>query len=238
MKLDSATAVQLTDVFERAMDVYGIIRYHNQIYWKDESAQYDIAHAAEGSPRLESVAEHTWHMQFMVTALLPYFPQLNAQRVHELAALHDILELITGDKDPGGVDGQGTDTHAFNPAVAKQVEDEERAALEEYLTWFPPKLRDHQRALQEEVLDNKTPESGFVKVLDKIQALIYIKAKKKGKLPVEDLHFLVKYRAKHQPRCPELAPLYGECFRRLVEDTAQHQGFTFDTLATELKFAA
>ncbi|MGE3769801.1 MAG: HD domain-containing protein [Bdellovibrionales bacterium] len=238
MKLDNAAAVQLADVFERTLGVYSIIRYHNQIYWKDESAQHDIARAAEGPLRLESVADHTWHLQFMATALLPYFPQLDARKVHELTALHDVLELITGDRDPGGADGQGTDTHAFNAAVAQQVEDEERAALEQYLTWFPPSLHDHQRALHDEMIACATPESSFVKVLDKIQPLIYIKIKKNGTLPVDDLRFLVKYRAKHQPRFPELAPLYDECFRRLVADTARHQGHALETLAVEIGFAA
>lgn len=45
----------------------------------------------------ESVAEHCWHLAFLVWALAPELPGLDLTRALELALVHDLAEVRTGD---------------------------------------------------------------------------------------------------------------------------------------------
>ena len=226
MSPEKADIVAIADAAERALGLQMTIRYLDMFHWQQESAAHHAARAAEPDPRLESVADHTWHMTYMVALLLPYFPQLDAQRVYGLAVLHDILELITGDVDPTGADGTGLNAHAMNDAKMADKNAVERAALEQYLAALPAAVQTHHRTLLEEELAGTSDEARFVKVLDKMQVLIYVKAKKNGTADDAALQFLYRYKHKTSPKFPALAPLYDELFDRLVAHSAETRGVT------------
>src|SRR5438874_1376955 len=104
-------------VMRASLGLQTIRRYLDQRHWTEESA---IAHAAdevEPGLKLENVAAHSWHVADAALLLAPHFPGLRLDRTLQLAILHDKLELITGDFDPVGTDGQGTDSHAFDAAA-------------------------------------------------------------------------------------------------------------------------
>src|ERR1700686_1208986 len=115
-----------------------IRRYFHQPFWKEETTDAEYADRIESYPRLESVAEHSWHVADIVLLLAPHFPILNVSRCAQLAILHDKLEIITGDLSPLDRSGTGASTHAFNEnkQVVKLVSEEE--ALELYLRRLCP----------------------------------------------------------------------------------------------------
>ena len=45
----------------------------------------------------ESIAEHSWHVLFLVWVLAPKIPEVDAKRAVEIAIVHDLAELRTGD---------------------------------------------------------------------------------------------------------------------------------------------
>ena len=72
----------------------------------------------------------TFGGDYRVTLLAPHFTWIDRARSIELALVHDEPEIVTGDKDPVGEDGQGTDTHAFNRTRRLDKDREERRALD------------------------------------------------------------------------------------------------------------
>ena len=217
-------APKLIAAAERALGLQTEIRYLDMHHWRAESAQYHAAAACETAPRLESVAAHSWHVGYLVTLLLPYFPQLNARRVYELALLHDALELITGDQDPTGPDGTGLSSYALDPQLASEKDALDQAALGPYLNELPEATRASHAAVLREELAGASAEARFIKVCDKIQCLLYIRAKKRGTLSVEGYAFLARYKDKTLPKFPELAPVYDLALQNLQDDMMKTQG--------------
>ena len=56
-----------------------------------------MGYALRGVDDPESVAEHTFHVSTLVWALAPEVPDLDAHRALELALIHDLVEVRTGD---------------------------------------------------------------------------------------------------------------------------------------------
>lgn len=101
------------DTIYRLFDLQKLIRFYGQRYWEEETIS--VARTRTGF-ELENVAAHSYNVARCVILLAPHFPWLNRARAIELALVHDEPEIVTGDKDPVGADGQGMDTHAFNQA--------------------------------------------------------------------------------------------------------------------------
>ena len=205
-------ASQLCDAAERALGLESIIRYRGKNFFAAETARFEAAHAIEGTPRLESVADHCWHLGYLAMLLLPYLPDLDRARVHDLIVLHDILELITGDADPTGTDG--TNGHAFNADLARAKETAERAALEDYLAPLPAAVAAQHRTVLEEELACISPEAKFLKVLDKLQCLFFFAVIKQRPYQEAAMDFFRAQRDKVLPLCPELTEFYNETLRR------------------------
>src|ERR1022692_3874259 len=80
-----------------SMRLSSVTRFLDHRFWEPETTDAKRALQLEPRPRLESVAEHSWHVADSVLMLASRFPALDANRCLTLAILHDKLEIITGD---------------------------------------------------------------------------------------------------------------------------------------------
>lgn len=119
-----------------------------------------MGYVLRGVSRPESVAEHSWHVAFLVATLTPQIPEVNAARALEMALLHDLAELRIGDL-PQTV-------ARYFPAGAKAAA--ESAALEEILAPLPPRSRE----LLTDYRARISPEARLVKACDKLQLMIKV----------------------------------------------------------------
>jgi 5'-deoxynucleotidase YfbR-like HD superfamily hydrolase len=217
-----------------ALGLQNIRRYMDQKHWTDESELARAADEMEPGLKLENVAAHSWHVADATMLLAPHFPNLNAGHALELAVLHDKLELITGDFDPVGLDGQGATSHAFNAEAQADKIREELVALERYLANLRQPVRERQRLLILETIYVRTPEARLVMAVDKLQALTFVLAKKDGAMTDEHLTFSLRYYAKVLEYFPGLAVHYGVLIRRLLGTIAAHRGVNLDQVVTKL----
>ena len=115
-------------------------------------------HNSDGKGRSESVADHCWRLALLADLLRPEFPALNMDRVVRLCLIHDLGEAVTGD------------IPTFEKTAADEAEEER--AIFAFLDPLPEPERGTLRALFEEALALKTPESRLCKALDKLEAVI------------------------------------------------------------------
>jgi putative hydrolase of HD superfamily len=108
----------------------------------------------------ESVAEHSWHVLFLVWALGPKVEGIDLGRAVEMALIHDLAELRIGDIPR-------TSAHYF-PAGAKKAA--ETAAMADILAPLP----DRARELFDEYEAATSPEARFVKACDKLQLMLKV----------------------------------------------------------------
>ncbi|MCP3959655.1 MAG: HD domain-containing protein [bacterium] len=115
-------------------------------------------YALRGVAQGESVSEHSFHLTFLAWALAAEEPDLDRTRVMELALVHDLAEVRTGDLPR-------TAAH-YLPEGAKATA--ERAAAGDLLA----PLGDGATALVDEYQGRETTEARFVATCDKLQLLI------------------------------------------------------------------
>jgi putative hydrolase of HD superfamily len=112
---------------------------------------------ADGS-RMETTAEHSWHLALMAIVLREHFPEpVDLGRVLSLIAVHDLVEVYAGD------------TVVYDAsALATQAEREDAAARRLF-----DLLPDDQRALfadlRLEFETGESPEARFARALDAFQ---------------------------------------------------------------------
>ena len=121
------------DVLLWSMRLQWVRRYYRQQFWEKEATAASFAELVEPFPRLETVAEHSWHVADCTLLLADHFPELDPDHCVVLALLHDKLEIVTGDPSLVGRDGMGQKTHAFNPERRFSKVERERYALKTYL---------------------------------------------------------------------------------------------------------
>jgi putative hydrolase of HD superfamily len=114
--------------------------------------------ALRGVAEPESVSEHAFHVVFLVWALAPEVPGLDAARAVELAIVHDLAEVRIGDLPRTAA--------RYLPEGAKHAAEE--AALAELLS----PLGDRGAALYREYHARGTAEARFVAACDKLQLMI------------------------------------------------------------------
>ena len=117
-----------------------------------------IGYALRGVADPESVSEHSFHLVFLVWALVAEEPELDALRVLELALVHDLAEARIGDLPR-------TAAHYLPPGAKHGAE---TAALEELLA----PLGERAAALHAEYAAASTCEARFVSRCDKLQLLV------------------------------------------------------------------
>lgn len=184
-------------------------RYFHQKHWRRETLRAVLADSLESRLKLESVAAHSWHVADCALLLAPQFPHLDLSKVTTAAILHDKLEMITGDFDPVGHDGQGTNTHAFQDEAAASKLAAELRALDCYIAQINRRAGEYQRAAFLDIIFGRTEEARFVKAVDKLQALAFVLVKKEGAMTDAHLRFTIKYSARALSYFPALSAHYA-----------------------------
>lgn len=233
---------QDVDLIIWSMGLCNILRYHDQFYWKKETARTRIAlewdaQTEDGSPipRSESVADHSWHMADMVMLIAPRFPQLDIGRCLQLVTLHDKLEIITGDYDPVGNEGKGTDAHAFNKQKKELKDAAERDALAVYLAKVNDVARPLHEELMQDVMSLQSPESRFIKAIDRLQVFAYVIKRKNGIADDGMVSFMLKYLSGCYTYFPAIRPYYDCLVDRLVQSIAAKREIPVETLKLQFE---
>ena len=160
-------------------------------------------HSWTSSGRHESVAEHVYRLMVFAWLVRDEFPDVDMNRVMELALFHDMGEAITGDI----------------PAFEKTGEDEraEEQALEQIADLLPGPRGEKLREIFREVREKQTPEARLVNAMDKLEALIqHNEADLSTWLPLEyDLQ--LTYGEKETRDIPYMAALRERVNRDSVE---------------------
>jgi putative hydrolase of HD superfamily len=111
--------------------------------------------------RRENTAEHSWHIILTAMVLREYAAEpLDFERVLEMLAAHDLVEI---DAD---------DTFAYDVEGAKTRADRERRAADRLFGLLPPDLGTKLRALWEEFEAHETPEARFANAVDRFQPFL------------------------------------------------------------------
>ena len=112
--------------------------------------------------RLENSAEHSWHVALAAIALREYAPDVDLQRVLELIAVHDLVEIDAGD------------TFAYDPdgRVHMTKTDRERAAADRVFGLLPADQGARLRERWEEFEAMESAEARYANALDRLQALL------------------------------------------------------------------
>lgn len=113
-----------------------------------------------GVPDPESVAEHTLHVVTLTWLVARRIPEIDTLRAVELAVLHDVAEVRTGDLPLTAA--------AYWPPEAKRTA--EGAAAADLLA----PLGEHGRELWAELAARRTPEARLVKACDKLQLMLKV----------------------------------------------------------------
>ncbi len=119
-----------------------------------------MGYVLRGVPDPESISEHSWHVGFLVWALAPRVPGVDVGHAMEVAMIHDLAEVRTGDL----------------PRVAARYfadgakADAERSVVEE----LTGPLSERAGALLAEYQAAETPEARLVKACDKLQLMLKV----------------------------------------------------------------
>lgn len=128
---------------------------------------------ADGSRR-ENDAEHMWHVGVVALVLAEHADEpVDILRVLTMVAIHDVVEIDTGDV-------LVYDTEARRGAAAA-----ERAAAERIFGLLPPDQADGLRALWAEFEARQSPDARFAATVDRLQPLLLNLAAGGGAWPAE-----------------------------------------------------
>lgn len=214
---------QDVDVIIWSMQLEKIRRFFHRRYWESETCESEFAKRVEKEPRLESVADHSWHICDIIMLIGRHFPELNNNKCIKLAIVHDKMEILTGDFNPIGKDGTGKKTYAFDKNKEIKKELSEKKAIERYLTMLPISARNEQAELLSEMLKCSTDEAKFVKAVDKIQVLAFIHEKKQGNIQDNHLKFTLKYARNAIFLFPGIESHYNELSTRIIDQVAANR---------------
>lgn len=111
-----------------------------------------------GGTRMETDAEHCWHMTLFALLLSEELEtKVDIARTLALITVHDLVEIYTGD------------AYAFDYSQLDQ-EAKESAAAERLFSGLPPDVRALVHGWWREFEDGNTPEAKFARSLDRLQA--------------------------------------------------------------------
>lgn len=211
------------DAILASFKLHAVRRFMHQRFWEEETQAAEFAAQIEPDPRLESVAEHSWHVADSVLMLCGHFRFVDEANALRLAILHDKMEIYVGDHNPVGRDGTGRSTHAFNEDRRWTKERAEEAAVHAYLERLRPALQpSHARAFNE-ALQGRSIDARFVKGVDKLAALGFVVHKKRGAMLDKHLLFTMRYSEKAIEYFPPLEYHYKEMRYRLIRALARNR---------------
>lgn len=116
-----------------------------------------------GTRRLETSAEHAWHVAMMAWLLSEHAapPGVDRERVLKMLLVHDVVEIDAGD------------TLLYAEAEAHRLQRErELAAADRLFSLLPEDQGRALRALWDEFEARETPDSKFAAALDRLQPLL------------------------------------------------------------------
>ncbi|MFP3938798.1 MAG: HD domain-containing protein [Thermoanaerobaculia bacterium] len=121
-----------------------------------------MGYVLRGVPHPESITEHSWHVAFLVWALGSRIPGVDLLRALEIALVHDLAEVRTGDL----------------PRVAKRyfARGTQEAAEREVIDELLGPLGDRTAELMAEYRAAETAEARLVKACDKLQLMVKVAA--------------------------------------------------------------
>ncbi len=215
-----------------------IPRSFGMTHWEEETKEEQAAAALRTGPRLESVADHTWHLCDTLLLVAPYFSGVDTNRALQMALLHDKLEIIAGDQSPMGKSGTGRDGVAYNEEAIKKKDAQERLALEKYLDMLPSAVSELQADTFNDFLNGNSPESMLVTAIDKIQIHVWHIRKKAGKMTNPHLEFSIKYVRLKTKALPTLEPLVFELEEQQLDLVARERGVPRTLLDSDLNLEA
>jgi putative hydrolase of HD superfamily len=128
----------------------------------DKLKQVQRKSFVSGAHRLETTAEHSWHVAMMGWLLVEHAPKgVDAVRVMKMLLVHDVVEIDAGD------------TLLYAEAIAQQAQHErELAAAERLFGLLPPEQGAELRELWEEFEARLTAEARFAAAIDRLQPLL------------------------------------------------------------------
>jgi 5'-deoxynucleotidase YfbR-like HD superfamily hydrolase len=211
------------DAILASFKLHSVRRFMHQRFWEEETQAAEFAAQIEPDPRLESVAEHSWHVADAVLTLSGHFRFIDEANALRLAILHDKMEIYVGDHDPVGRDGTGRSTHAFNEDRRWIKERAEEAAVDSYLERLRPSLQPSHARVFNEALQGRSVDARFVKAVDKLAALGFVVHKKRGAMLDKHLLFTVRYSEKATEYFPPLEHHYQEMRFRLIRALAKNR---------------
>lgn len=215
----------------RLYDLQKLVRFFGQRYWEKETLELG---PPPESLALENVAAHSYSVARCVQLLAPHFPWIDRWQAVELALVHDEPEIVTGDKDPVGTDGQGTYTHAFNLARRMDKNREERLALDTLASGMRQSLSDPYRTMLEELIEESSEEAQFVKAIDKLQALVFVRLRKGGWIMPDHMAFTIRYSKIGLRRFPLLQEHFKLVLQDLLEDVVRARPESVLTFCNEV----
>jgi len=142
----------------------------------EELALLKFIHMAEGlkkelrnghtsNGKRESVADHTWRISLMALMFSRSLDQqISIEKALKIAIVHDLAELLTGDKPYFVYEGKADLQH-----IKAQ---EELAAMQKIQDILPEAIGKELLDLWQEYEEGQTYEAKFVKALDKMEAQI------------------------------------------------------------------
>jgi len=204
----------------RLYELQKITRFFGQKHWEAETECTLVPPDKLG---LENVAAHSYQVARCALLLAPHFPWLDRAHTTELALLHDEPEIVIGDRDPVGNDGQGSATHAFNLVKRLEKDEDERVAVNQLADQMRPTIRDRYRGLFLELREGATEEARFVKAVDKLQSLAFVRLKKMGKITPEHVAFTLRYSRAGVRPFPQLQRHFMYIFDDLLRDASSTQ---------------
>lgn len=116
-----------------------------------------------GTRRLETSAEHSWHVALMSWLLFEHAapPGVSGDRVIKMLLVHDIVEIDAGD------------TLLYAEAAAHEAQRQrEQEAAQRLFGLLPEDQGSELRALWEEFEARETPDAKFAVAIDRLQPLI------------------------------------------------------------------
>lgn len=160
---------------------------------------YRLSYTSQG--RVESTAEHTWHLCLMALCFEKEIPDIDFRKLLKMLILHDLGETISGDIPA---------IHQ-SPNTAGDKTAQEQQDMKTLTTPLPAVLRDEFMSLWEEYETMSSAEAVVAKGLDKLTTILQHNI---GRNPDDfDYAFNIDYGRKYTDMTPLLARM-----RQLLDD--------------------
>jgi len=129
-------------------------------FLKEIDKAKDIERAIHLRKRMESDAEHSWHVAMFVMLFEKDLPKLNIERVLKIVLIHDLVEIYAGD------------TFSFDKEGKKTQKIREQKAAQRLFKKLPKDLEKEFWGLFTDYEELKTKEAMVAKSLDKVQPMM------------------------------------------------------------------